>query len=110
MEEIENFFKATLTPREFNNKEIEDFYKFTNVSDRHLYPEFEGCIHIWATLDSGKEPVYRLYDRGTNCLIIYKYNWEKDIWEKITIEEIHNIYGLLWLLCLKIHENKNKGE
>ena len=48
---------------------------------------------VWATAVKENEPFYALYDGGTNRLVVLRYI---DKWEEIKLEEVENLYGLIW--------------
>jgi hypothetical protein len=106
-------FLITPKPRELTKKEINRFnLKYHN--GKELKPSYEHTGNIWAAVDDGKLPTYRFYNScsingiqvtsGINCLIILKYTPNKDVWEKINIDDVDTFYGVVWFMCLKLQE------
>jgi hypothetical protein len=93
-------FKYTPKPRDLTDIEADKYY--LRYSDGGIINySIETTLTIWAAAATEIDPVYRLYNRGTNNLLILRYDWGIDEWQEIKYNEIKNIYGLLWLLCIK---------
>lgn len=104
---VEKWFGDTPNPRELTDEEIDEHHlRYHNGTE--MMPAIETSTHIWAAASTTTNTIYRLYNGGTNRLVILRYSWEKDKWERIEVEEIKNIHGLLWLLCIKIDGLKYK--
>ena len=102
-------FKETPKPRELTTEEYYSlFHPNLSQTDYIHTPTFELTDVVWAAANNGKLPVYRFYYTGTNSLTILRYTWEGDIWEKIKLEEIENLYGLLWKLISYFSSNEIK--
>jgi len=100
MKTINNNFKFTPKPRELTDEEI-DKYDLRYSDGPIKKPAIEASTVIWASQMTETDPIYRLYDGGTNILIVLVYNWDTDTWDKIEYDEINNLPGLLWLMCLQ---------
>lgn len=99
---IENFkFIVTPKPRELTEKEINGF-KLRYYGGEEIKPAYESTDNVWAAADTGSLPTYRFYDCGTNCLLILRYVSDKDVWEKIELSDIGNLYGLIWKMMYMI--------
>jgi len=101
-------FPIMSKPRELNEEEIKKYELRYYNSDEVAQPAIETTAVVWSAAMTETDPVYRLYAHRTNCLLVLKYDWGKDSWDRIEFEEIHNLYGLLWLMCLRISSLKDK--
>jgi hypothetical protein len=97
-------FKFTPKPRELTEEEINKFGLRCSYTKSEMKPAIETSTVIWTAAATEKDPVYRLYNNGTNNLLILEYNWNEDSWNKIECTEINNLYGLLWLMCVKLSD------
>lgn len=99
---IDNFgFKVTPKPIELTEKEIDNF-GLRCYGGKELKPVYEDIDVVWAAANTGNLPIYRLYDRGTNNLLIIRYTPDKNIWEEIELSDIGNLYGFIWKMCSKL--------
>ena len=98
-------FKITPKPRELTEKEIDNF-KLRYYGGKEVKPVFENTCIVWAANDTGDLPTYRFYDCGTNCLLVLKYIPNKDVWKKVELVDIGNLYGCVWQMCLKLKNKK----
>lgn len=92
-------FKYTPIPRQPTLKEYEKC-ELIYSDGRSMKPSFQMTSNVWAAADNGKMPVYGLYNTCTNGLVVIRYSWETDVWEKIELDSINNLYGLLWKICV----------
>jgi hypothetical protein len=90
---------------------MKELTKKEKIKYRLLYDDgyekkhtFEGTDIVWQTHYSynknNKIPIYtyRLYNRGTNDLLVLRYSDIEEKWEEIKLEQIENLYGFLWRL------------
>jgi hypothetical protein len=94
-------FKFTPKPRGLTKEEIDKFHLRYSCGTE-IKPAIEVSTVIWSAAMTEKDPIYRLYNKGTNNLLILRYNWDNDCWDRIEYTEIDNLYGLLWLTCLRL--------
>jgi hypothetical protein len=100
-------FVFTPLPRNLNEEEVEKFHLRYYNSDI-IQPVYEGTSNVWSAADTGKLPVYRLYNRGTNALLVLCYSWETDRWTEIELANIDNLYGLIWKIMVKFQSLQYK--
>jgi hypothetical protein len=100
-------FDYTSIPRDVNEKEIEKF-DLRYYGGTLKQPSIETSTIVWSAAMTKTDPIYRLYNAGTNYLLILRYNWNSDEWKKIELNEVNNVYGLLWLMCLEIEKYKGR--
>jgi len=93
MENLE--FKITPKPRDLTDEEIDKF-KLRYSSGKKIKPWFENTDVNWSAADDGKLLTYRIYNVYTNYIVILRYTPDKDVWEKVKIEDIKNINGFMW--------------
>lgn len=96
-----NNFLYTPKPRELTEKEINKF-NLRYYSRKEIKPSYEHTGNVWCAADDGKLPTYRFYNCGTNYLMVLKYTPSRDVWEKVEIENVHTLYGIIWLICLEL--------
>jgi hypothetical protein len=71
---------------------------------KEIKPSYENTGNVWAAANTGKLPIYRFYSCGTNCLKVLKYTLDNDVWEEVEIENVHTLYGIMWLMCLELNK------
>ena len=64
-------------------------------------PAFCGTNNVWAAANSEDLSVYALYHGGTNRLVVLEKR--ENIWKRIDLQDIENIYPIIWKMCLKIN-------
>jgi hypothetical protein len=61
---------------------------------------FQATDEVWALANYKDTPTYRLYYKGTNGMIVLKYDPPTDMWSEISIEDIPNLYGFIWKMIV----------
>ena len=100
-----SILKITPKPRELSDTEI-DCYNLRYYKGGEIKPAYESTGNAFSSMDTGNLPTYRLYNAGTNHLLILRYTPSKDIWEEVGINDIGNLYGIVWLMCIKLESNQ----
>ena len=61
-----------------------------------MQPAFIDSAVVWATAATPEDPVYAIFNGGTNRLVILKY--EKGDWSEVNFEDIScgDLYNLMW--------------
>lgn len=95
-------FKITFKPRELTEEEVDKF-KLRYYEGNKMKPVFESTDNVWSAADTGNLPTYRIYNGGTNNMIVLKYTPNGDIWEKINLFDIGNLNSFIWKMCLKLN-------
>lgn len=63
-------------------------------------PVICGICTVWATAVRNDEPVYAVFNRGTNYLVVLEKR--AGDWRKVELQEVENLYGLVWRMTLKM--------
>ena len=86
--------------RDLNEEEINKF-KVDNKS--HF---FESTTLVFVTEHKCTTPTFRFYTLGTNQLKILRFNPKLDAWDDIDVDDIPNIYGLLYIIGTNMSLNE----
>ena len=93
-------FVTSIKLRELTDDEVKSFnLEFSYGGRAPCF--FSDTSVVWAAALKENSPTYRLYNRGTNELVVMRYTPDTDLWEKITLEEIDNLYGFIWKMTVK---------
>ena len=67
-----------------------------------MEPSFFGTGKVWANEDDSDWPVYAIYVRGTNDLVILEN--KSDSWNEIELRDvsIRQLHNIIFHMCLKI--------
>lgn len=93
--------------RDLTDEEVDKF-NLRYLDGNRIPFSIENNLSIFYTNNTEDQSMYRLYSRGTNNLLVLKYNWLKDKWEETTVDQIKNVYGLLWLMSIELVYLKEK--
>ena len=100
-------FKYTPEPRDLTNAEVDEFHLW--YSDRVRIPcIFKSTDIVWSAAGTENDTWYRLYNQCTNGLVVLKFKPSVGKWERSCIEDIKNMYGLLWKMILRLESCKRK--
>jgi hypothetical protein len=94
-------FIVTPKPRELSEKEI-DAFGLRYYGGEEIKAAYEDTGNVWVSADTGGLPTYRFYNRGTNDLLVLKYLPDKDVWKKIELSSIKNLYNITWKMISSI--------
>jgi hypothetical protein len=70
---INSIFKKVKKPRDLSEEEIDKF-KLTYYGGKRMQLAIETSITVWSGNVTERDPVYRLYNRGTNDLLVLEYD------------------------------------
>lgn len=73
-------------------------YKLLWNDGRPMKPVHCGISTVWATAIRDDEPVYAIFEAGTNRLVILERLGSE--WREVQLNEVENLYGLLWQMCV----------
>jgi hypothetical protein len=90
------------------NKEELDRIGLYYYGDKVIQAKYTGCSTVFWHPDIDKDVTLKLFDRGTNDLVILMYDSQKDSWEEIGLEDIDNLYGLLWKIIIHLEDGEIK--
>jgi len=94
-------FPLTPKPRELTDGEIDNF-GLRQPNGDEVKCSIETTDKKWSAEMTDVDPVYRFYLKGMDELLILRFNWLADAWERIEHMEIEDMQGLLWLMCLRL--------
>lgn len=86
-------------PRELTDQEVDKFALRYYGGERipHLHQD-DLVVFVSNFNEYPKEPVYRFYSRGTNDLLVLKYDFDTNNWEQVPFDD--RFYSLMWKLLI----------
>lgn len=75
-------------------------YQLIYADGSLMKPVYCGISTVWETSITGDEPIYAIFAAGTNRLVILEKRSRS--WKEIKLEEVENLYGLFWRMCVQI--------
>ena len=93
--------------RDLNKEELDKFDLYYHDGSI-IQAKYTGCSTVFWHPDINNDTIYKLYDHGTNRLIVLRYDKEKDSWEEIGLEDIDNLYGLFWKIIIHLKDGEIK--
>lgn len=75
---------------------------------RPMDPIYCGVSEVWARAITDDSPVYAVYAPSTNRLVILEKRIDE--WVEVKIEDVKNLYGLIWRICTAYLLLKNGPE
>ena len=100
-------FRYTPQPRGLNEAEVDEF-KLKYHAGCWIPCVYMGTDVVWAAAGTEDDTWYRLYNRGTNDLVVLKFKPSIGKWEKSDIKDISNLYGFLWKMTLEMGSCKRE--
>ena len=82
-------------------------FRLVYVGGDPMIPVYCGISTVWAAQVEENEPVYAIFDAGTNRLVILE-KAQGNNWKEVTLNEVKNLYGLIWRMSCNISHVKHE--